>query len=73
VINGLWMMCRRQRRKALASFGACWQRPTPPVRTFLQTLGALINIDLPWNPSNLEQRIVRIERVGQARNVVDLL
>ena len=25
----------------------------------LQTLGTLINIDLPWNPSKLEQRLGR--------------
>ncbi|MGY3618081.1 C-terminal helicase domain-containing protein [Bradyrhizobium sp. USDA 10063] len=31
----------------------------------LQTLGTLINIDLPWNPSRLEQRIGRIKRFGQ--------
>jgi superfamily II DNA or RNA helicase len=39
----------------------------------LQTLGALINIDLPWNPTRLEQRIGRIKRFGQARSTVDML
>ena len=39
----------------------------------LQTLGTLINIDLPWNPSRLEQRLGRIKRFGQARSVVDML
>ncbi|HEY6345682.1 MAG TPA: phospholipase D-like domain-containing anti-phage protein [Bryobacteraceae bacterium] len=39
----------------------------------LQTLGTLINIDLPWNPSRLEQRIGRIKRFGQARDRVDML
>lgn len=39
----------------------------------LQTLGTLINIDLPWNPSRLEQRIGRIRRFGQARDRVDML
>jgi SNF2 family DNA or RNA helicase len=39
----------------------------------LQTLGALINVDLPWNPSRLEQRIGRIKRIGQARPKVDML
>jgi superfamily II DNA/RNA helicase len=39
----------------------------------LQTLGTLINIDLPWNPSKLEQRLGRIKRFGQARRTVDML
>ncbi|TGE21863.1 DEAD/DEAH box helicase [Hymenobacter aquaticus] len=39
----------------------------------LQTLGTLINVDLPWNPSRLEQRLGRIKRFGQARNTVDML
>lgn len=39
----------------------------------LQTLGTLINIDLPWNPSRLEQRLGRIKRFGQARRSVDML
>jgi superfamily II DNA or RNA helicase len=39
----------------------------------LQTLGTLINVDLPWNPSRLEQRIGRIRRFGQARDRVDML
>ena len=39
----------------------------------LQTLGTLINIDLPWNPSRLEQRLGRIKRFGQSRKVVDML
>jgi superfamily II DNA or RNA helicase len=39
----------------------------------LQTLGTLINVDLPWNPSRLEQRLGRIKRFGQARPTVDML
>lgn len=39
----------------------------------LQTLGTLINVDLPWNPSRLEQRIGRIKRFGQTRDRVDML
>lgn len=39
----------------------------------LQTLGTLINVDLPWNPSRLEQRLGRIKRFGQARKNVDML
>jgi superfamily II DNA or RNA helicase len=39
----------------------------------LQTLGTLINVDLPWNPSRLEQRLGRIKRFGQSRKYVDML
>ncbi len=39
----------------------------------LQTLGTLINVDLPWNPSRLEQRLGRIKRFGQARHTVNML
>lgn len=39
----------------------------------LQTLGTLVNVDLPWNPSKLEQRIGRIKRFGQLRDRVDML
>ena len=39
----------------------------------LQTLGTLINVDLPWNPSRLEQRLGRIKRFGQVRPTVDML
>ena len=39
----------------------------------LQTLGTLINVDLPWNPARLEQRLGRIKRFGQARKTVDML
>jgi hypothetical protein len=36
----------------------------------LQTLGTLINLDLPWNPTRLEQRKGRIQRIGQRRDEV---
>lgn len=35
----------------------------------LQCASLLINLDLPWNPAVLEQRIGRIHRHGQRRNV----
>ena len=39
----------------------------------LQSLGTLINIDLPWNPTRLEQRKGRIQRIGQKRASVKIL
>ena len=31
----------------------------------LQSCGVLINFDLPWNPMRVEQRIGRVDRIGQ--------
>jgi superfamily II DNA or RNA helicase len=35
----------------------------------LQAANTVINVDLPWNPAVLEQRIARAHRMGQARPV----
>ena len=41
----------------------------------LQAASYVINLDLPWNPARLEQRIARAHRMGQAQtvNVVNLV
>jgi superfamily II DNA or RNA helicase len=57
---------RRELRLVVATDAAC-------EGLNLQTLGTLINVDLPWNPSRLEQRLGRIKRFGQARKFVDML
>jgi hypothetical protein len=36
----------------------------------LQTADLLINFDLPWNPMKVEQRIGRIDRIGQRYNTI---
>ena len=36
----------------------------------LQTLGSIVNLDLPWNPTRLEQRKGRIQRIGQVYDKV---
>ena len=35
----------------------------------LQRAALIVNLDLPWNPAVLEQRIGRVYRLGQRRNV----
>lgn len=36
----------------------------------LQRLSSLVNLDLPWNPTSLEQRKGRIQRIGKVRDEV---
>jgi hypothetical protein len=39
----------------------------------LQVASALINYDLPWNPARVEQRIGRIDRIGQEAGVLRIV
>jgi superfamily II DNA or RNA helicase len=39
----------------------------------LQAASVLINLDIPWNPAVLDQRIARIHRLGQTQRVQILL
>lgn len=39
----------------------------------LQQFSALVNYDLPWNPMRVEQRIGRIDRIGQEASQVRIL
>ena len=39
----------------------------------LQQFSALVNYDLPWNPMRVEQRIGRIDRIGQEASTVRIL
>ncbi|MEW8074809.1 MAG: C-terminal helicase domain-containing protein [Candidatus Sedimenticola endophacoides] len=39
----------------------------------LQSASVLVNLDIPWNPAVLEQRIARIHRLGQSESVQVIL
>jgi len=39
----------------------------------LQMADVVINLDLPWNPARLEQRIARVHRIGSKRAIHELL
>ena len=39
----------------------------------LQTANLLINFDLGWNPMKIEQRIGRIDRIGQKYSVIEVM
>ena len=65
----------KHRKELLTAF-----RTDPDARVFLstdaggtglnlQTASTVINLDLPWNPAVLEQRIGRVHRIGQRRPV----
>ncbi|AMW32753.1 SNF2 family N-terminal domain-containing protein [Fervidobacterium changbaicum] len=60
----LKQMVRRHELKILVSTDAASEGLN------LQTLGTLINLDLPWNPTRLEQRKGRIQRIGQVYDKV---
>ncbi|MEM3380924.1 MAG: helicase-related protein, partial [Candidatus Bathyarchaeia archaeon] len=36
----------------------------------LQAASAIVNVDMPWNPAKVEQRIGRTDRIGQTADVV---
>ncbi|MEM9554534.1 MAG: SNF2-related protein [Acidobacteriota bacterium] len=77
-----WRPCAKAALRA--SFGAGAQADPPDgarVRLLLcteaaaeglnlQHCGVLVNVDLPWNPMRVEQRIGRIDRIGQVHDEV---
>ena len=59
---------RRTSRRLSAKAGRsrfCSARNRLPKGLNLQTCGVLINYEMPWNPMRVEQRIGRIDRIGQ--------
>jgi superfamily II DNA or RNA helicase len=39
----------------------------------LQAADVIVNLDLPWNPARLEQRIARVHRIGSRRTIQEIL
>jgi len=39
----------------------------------LQAASAVVNVDMPWNPARVEQRIGRVDRIGQLASVVKVV
>ena len=66
---------RGQRIKALrdAPAGLLICTETASESLNLQFCTAMVNYDIPWNPMTLEQRIGRIDRIGQERPEVDIV
>ena len=66
--GGFWSECSKeqikQRLKARAiKFLVCTDAASEGLN--FQFCGMLVNYDLPWNPMKVEQRIGRIDRIGQ--------
>lgn len=71
--NGVFKRASREEIKALVSKGTIrllLGTDAASEGLNLQTLGTLINLDLPWNPTRLEQRKGRIQRIGQVYSEV---
>lgn len=72
-VNGRFQKCERDTLKARVRSGEIkllLGTDAASEGLNLQRLGTLINIDLPWNPTRLEQRKGRIQRIGQIRSEV---
>jgi superfamily II DNA or RNA helicase len=71
--NGLYTRCDRENLKEMVQSGEIrllLGTDAASEGLNLQRLGTLINLDLPWNPTRLEQRKGRIQRIGQNRETV---
>ncbi|HEY2552014.1 MAG TPA: DEAD/DEAH box helicase [Streptosporangiaceae bacterium] len=67
-------LARRDKEKAIGAF-----RDEVPVLLSTESAGegrnlqfchVMINVDLPWNPMQIEQRLGRLHRVGQSQDVL---
>lgn len=73
MLDGRWTPRPREELKRLVSAGSIRLMVGTDAASEglnLQRLGSLINLDLPWNPTRLEQRKGRIQRIGQQHDTV---
>jgi len=74
--HGGWRTIDRDRVKALFAEGKarlllCTDAAAEGLN--FQFCGAVVNYDLPWNPMRVEQRIGRIDRLGQRHEVIRIV
>jgi len=74
--SGQWTPCskeeiKRRLREGQVKLLVCTDAAAEGLN--LQFAGVLVNYDLPWNPMKVEQRIGRIDRLGQPRPVIRVL
>ncbi len=71
--NGLFKKCAKEELKAMVkarTIKVLVGTDAASEGLNLQTLQTLINVDLPWNPTRLEQRKGRIQRIGQMADTI---
>jgi superfamily II DNA/RNA helicase len=71
--GGYWNPCSKEAIKKKLKDGAirlliCTDAAAEGLN--FQTCGVVINLDLPWNPMKVEQRIGRVDRIGQKYPVI---
>ena len=74
-LAGVFSPCRREdlkRRVRDGEIGLLVGTDAASEGLNLQSLSTLVNIDLPWNPTRLEQRKGRIQRPGQKAATVSI-
>ena len=74
--NGAWMPLSRDETKAKFMDGSvdvliCTDAAAEGLN--FQFCGAMINYDMPWNPMRVEQRIGRIDRIGQKHDSIRIV
>ncbi|MEG4913288.1 SNF2-related protein [Microcoleus sp. B7-D4] len=71
--NGQWRIFPKEQiktkfREGIIKILLCTESASEGLN--LQTCGVLINYDMPWNPMRVEQRIGRLDRIGQIYDTV---
>jgi ERCC4-related helicase len=71
--GGFWNECKKEHIKRKLKDGSirlliCTDAAAEGLN--FQTCGVVINLDLPWNPMKVEQRIGRIDRIGQVYSTI---
>jgi SNF2 family DNA or RNA helicase len=74
--SGFWSECSKEQIKQRLKAGGlkflvCTDAAAEGLN--FQSCGLLVNYDLPWNPMKLEQRIGRIDRIGQRHPVIRVI
>jgi len=75
-LSGQWQSCTKEQIKQRLREGKikvllCTDAAAEGLN--FQVCGVLVNYDLPWNPMKVEQRIGRIDRIGQKYPIIRII